>query len=138
MTAARAEFGVALVGRRAVAGAVAHRFGRQDGVDRRVRAFQRRGKPRHFRRDVVDALAQQRVFHPLGRPGFLGLALHAGELAGKPVALVDGATELGLQLGLFRLELLVGRTGAAVDLGDGGAQIAFGLARRLRFRRATA
>ena len=62
----------------------------------RVRAFQRRGEPRHFGGDVVDALAQQRVLDPLGGPGFLGLALHVAEVAGDAVALVLGAVELGL------------------------------------------
>ena len=55
------------------------RFARQHRLDRRVGAFERNGKPGDFRRDVVDALAQQRIFHPLGRPGLLGLALHGGD-----------------------------------------------------------
>ena len=59
----------------------------------------------------------------------LGLALHAGEVAGEAVALVAGAVELGLQLRFFRLERFVRGTGAVVELGDRGAQIAFGLAR---------
>ena len=63
----------------------------------------------------------------------LGLALHMAEVAGQPVAFVDRAAEVGLQLGFFRLELLGRRTGAAVKLGDGSAQIVFGLVRHFDF-----
>ena len=41
----------------------------QDGFDRRTGAFERSRQPRDLGGDVVDALAQQRVLHPLGRPG---------------------------------------------------------------------
>jgi hypothetical protein len=101
-----AEFGVAISGSGAEFAAVAHHFGCQDGIDWRVRPFQRERKARHFGRDVIDALAQQGIFHPLGRPVFLGFALHIGEVAGQPVAFVGRVAELGLQLGLLRLELL--------------------------------
>ena len=46
----------------------------------RAGPFQHRGEARDFRRDVVDALAQQRVLDPLGRPGRFRLALHRGKL----------------------------------------------------------
>ena len=124
-----AQADLVIGGYRAHAGAVAHRFGGEDRVDRRIRPFQRRRQPRHFGGDVVDALAQQRVLHPLGRPGFLGLALDVAEFARQPVAFIDGAVEFGLELGLFRLQRLGRRTGAVVELGDGHAQVAFGLAR---------
>ena len=70
---------------------VARRFGGEDRIDRRVGAFERGGEARDFGGDVIDALAQQRIFHPLGRPGFLGLALHVAELAAEPHALLVGA-----------------------------------------------
>ena len=92
---------------RADAGPVARVLAGEDGVDRRVGAFQRRGKPCHFGGDVVDAFAQQGVLHPLGRPAFLGLALHGGEFAGEPVALVLGVREFGLQAAPFPLERAV-------------------------------
>ncbi len=98
----------------------------------RVRAFERRGEPRDFGRDVVDALAQQRVLDPLVGPGLFGLALHVGEVAGDAVAVFLGALELGLELRVLGLELLGGRRRAAVELGDGGAQIGFGLVRGVR------
>ena len=67
-------------------------------------AFERDGQPRDFGGDVVDALAQQRVLHPLGGPGLLGLALHGGDFL-----LQLGA--LGLRLGELILDqrLFLGR-----------------------------
>ena len=71
----------------------------------------------------------KRILHPLGRPAFLGLALHTGELAGEPVALRAGAVEVDPQLGIFRLELLGQQAGAVADLGNDRAKVGFDLAR---------
>ena len=49
--------------------------------DRRVRSLQRNRELRHLGGDVVDAFAQQRVFHPLRGPARFGFALHCGEFA---------------------------------------------------------
>src|SRR6185312_12540755 len=102
---------------------------RQHRLDRRVRAFQRRGEPRDFRSDVVDALAQERVFDPLGGPSLFGFALDGGEIARQPVSLVGGAGELGFQPRLFTLEPIGRRRRASFERDDRGAQFAFDGAR---------
>src|SRR6185503_3747732 len=106
-------------------------LGGEDGVDRRVRALERRGEPRDFRRHVVDALAQQRVLDALVRPGLFRLALYVGEVAGDAVAIFLGVLELGGELGVLGLELLRRRGRTAVELGDRRAQIGFRLLRGL-------
>src|SRR5262249_37856054 len=59
----------------------------QNRLDARAGAFECGREPRHLGGDVVDALAQQRVLHPLGGPGAFRLALHAldFELGARPL-----------------------------------------------------
>src|SRR3990167_3097682 len=45
----------------------------EHGFDRGIAAFERDGEARDLCRDVVDALAQQRVLHPLRGPGLFRL-----------------------------------------------------------------
>jgi len=45
-----------------------HRFGGQHGLDRRIRSFELHREFGDFGRDVVNAFAQQRIFHALGGP----------------------------------------------------------------------
>ena len=47
--------------RRTAIGYGMRRLGRQNGVDRRLRAFQPHGEPRHFGGDVVDLFPQQGI-----------------------------------------------------------------------------
>ena len=53
----------------------------QHGIDRRGRAFQHGGEPRHLGGHVVDALAQDRILHAFVRPGGFGFALHLSDFA---------------------------------------------------------
>jgi hypothetical protein len=81
----------------AVGAADRRRLG-EDRFDRRVRAFERGGEPCHLGGDVVDALAQQRVLDPLGRPGRFRFALEIGDLALQLGALLDRGGELGVEV----------------------------------------
>ena len=61
-----------------------HRFGGQHGLDRRIRSFDLHREFGDFGGDIVDAFAQQRIFHALGRPRTLGLLLDRVEVALQP------------------------------------------------------
>ena len=54
---------------------------RQHGLDRRIRPFQLHRQFGHFGGDIVDAFAQQCIFHALGRPGAFGLLLDRVDVA---------------------------------------------------------
>jgi hypothetical protein len=77
------------------------RFRRQHGLDRRIRPFELHRELCHFGGDVVDALAQQRIFHALGRPGAFGLLLDRVDVALQLGAFVARDAELFLDRGLF-------------------------------------
>jgi len=79
-------------------GCLAGGLGSQHGLDRRIRPFKLHGELGDLGGDIVDALAQQRVFHPLGRPGALCLlldrvhvALQLGALVARDAKLLLGA-----------------------------------------------
>ena len=67
---------------------------REHGVDRRARAFERRGEAGDLGGDVVDALAQERVLDPLGRPGRLRPRASSCHLALQLGALLDGRRQV--------------------------------------------
>ena len=97
----------------------------------RAGAFEHRGQPRHFGRDVVDALAQQRVLDPLGRPGRFRLALHRGELALQLGAILARALELAFGHRLFGAQRFGGARVAALDGAELLAQIGLDAPRRV-------
>jgi hypothetical protein len=66
------------------------RLRRQHGLDRRIRPLELDREFGHFGGDVVDALAQQRVFHPLGGPRAFGLLLDRVDVALQLGAFVAG------------------------------------------------
>ena len=61
-----------------------------------------------------------------------------GEFAGKAAALIVGLREFGLQLRTLGAECFGRGAGAAVEFGQGGAQIGFRLARGFDFGRQVA
>ena len=83
----------------------AGRFGGQHGLDRRIRSLELHRELCDLGGDVVDALAQQRIFHALGRPGAFGLLLDRVDVALQLGALVARDAELLLDRGLFGAQL---------------------------------
>ena len=102
-------------------------FARQHRLDRRIGAFERDGEARDLGRDIVDALAQQRVLDPLRRPGLLRLALHRGDFLLQLGALGLRLGELVLDQRLFLDEAFGRGAAAARGVGELGAQIDLGL-----------
>ena len=96
--------------------------GGQHGFDRRIRAFELHREFRHLGGDVVDAFAQQRVFHALGRPGAFGLLLDRVDVALQLGALVAGEAKLLLDRRLLLLQSFDRGHLAAVQRRDFGAQ----------------
>ena len=90
------------------------RFRRQHGLDRRIRPFELHRELGDFGGDVVDALAQQRIFHALGRPGAFGLLLDRVDVALQLGAFVAGDAKLFLDRGLLGPQLFERRRLAAV------------------------
>ena len=111
------------------------RFRGQHRLDRRIRAFELHGELGDLGGDVVDALAQQRVFHPLGLPGAFGLLLDRVDVTLQFGALVAGDTKLLLDRGFLAAQFLDDRRFAAVRRRDLLAQFA---SRRVRCFRSPA
>src|SRR4051812_9518786 len=107
------------------------RFGSQHGFDRRVRSFKLDRELRHFGGDVVDAFAEQRIFHALGRPRTFRLLLNGVDVALQLAAFVPRHPELFLDRRLFALELLHRRPCAAGGERDLVAQFLGGAFGRL-------
>jgi len=74
---------------------------RQHGLDRRIRPFELHREFGDFGGDIVDAFAQQRILHALGRPRALGLLLDRVDIALQLAALVARDTKLFFDRGLL-------------------------------------
>src|SRR6185312_5830365 len=89
-----------------------------DLLDRRVLAFEIGGKAYDFRRNVVDALAQQRALDALVRPIRLGLLLQRLDLALQAVAILPELCDRAFVHGFFGFQRLDGRVVGAAGIFD--------------------
>src|SRR5262245_56224620 len=88
-------------------------------------AWQPGGAPAKALSAIQDAYLS--TFY-LPRAADMRPTLHIGEVISKPHAFAVGAIECILQFCLLRFEVLGGRMGTAIDLGDDAVQIGFDLA----------